>query len=436
MEAVFAPKRTQGGPVASAVTRSVPSGAENAVTAPVHPKRVRGVEEKMPRLPNVFRILLVGTAAAWLAAQAAALAQYNEPSTTPSQQEPAPPQVPQSGPNRGVGETVIVPRRRAPQPQPAPEPAKVEKLPGMDEPVFRADVDLVNISVVVQNRNGDFLAGLQKDNFRLTEDGVPQTIQRVETSEAPVTVAMVVEYSSLYWEFLFDTFQAAGGFINSMKPEDWGALIFFDLRTEIVRDFTRNKNALLNDLMMLRTPGFSEANLFDAVAETVDRMQDIAGKKAIVLVASGVDTFSRTRYGDVLEKVKASDTPIYAIGTGQAARLWYEGRGYLSSETSIGFLQADNQLRYFARFSGGRAYFPRFHGEFPNIYGDISGALRTEYVLSYSPTNPAHDGKFRKVKVELLEKDGKPLKITDQKGKEVKYEVRAREGYTAARPVE
>jgi len=251
-----------------------------------------------------------------------------------------------------------------------------------------------------------------------------------------VTVAMVVEYSSLYWEFLYDTFQAAGGFVQSLKPEDWLALIFFDMRTEIVRDFTRNKNAVLGDLMMLRTPGFREANLFDAVSEAVDRMQDIAGKKAIVLVASGVDTFSRTRYGDVLDKVKASDTPIYAIGTGQAARLWYEGRGYMSSPTSIGFLQADNQLRSFSRFSGGRAYFPRFHGEFPNIYGDISGSLRTEYVLSYNPTNTEHDGKFRKVKVELVDKDGSALKIRDQKGKEVKYEVRTREGYTAPRPVE
>jgi VWFA-related protein len=312
----------------------------------------------------------------------------------------------------------------------------VEKLPGMDEPVFRADVDVVDISVVVQNRNGDFLGGLQKANFLLTEDGVPQTIQRVETIEAPVTVAMVVEYSSLYWEFLYDTFQAAGGFVNSLKPEDWVALIFFDMRTEIVRDFTRNKSAILNDLMMLRNPGFREANLFDAVEETVDRMQDIAGKKAIVLVASGVDTFSRTNYGKVLEKVKASDTPIYAIGTGQAARLYYEGRGYMGSITSLNFLQADNQMRSFARFSGGRAYFPRFHGEFPSIYGDIAGALRTEYVLSYSPTNTAHDGKFRKIKVELVDRDGKPLKITDEKGKEVKYEVRAREGYTAPRPVE
>lgn len=379
---------------------------------------------------GLFRFPLLGALALWIAWQPLVRAQ------TSGTQEPASPQVPESGPSKGVGETVIVPRRRAPQPAPAPEPAKVEKLPGVDQPVFRADVELVNISAVVQDRNGNFLGGLKKENFRLTEDGVPQTIERVETMEAPVTVAMVVEYRNNYWEFLEDTFQAAGGFVNSLKPEDWVALIFFDLRVEILRDFTRNKSVVLNDLMMLQTPGFSEANLFDAVSETVDRMQDIDGKKAIVLVASGEDTFSKTRYDAVLKKVQASDTPIYAIGTGQALRLWAEGHGYLSSEGSIGFLQADNQLRTFARYTGGKAYFPRFQGEFPSIYGDIAGALRTEYVLTYSPTNSKHDGKLRKIKVELLEKDGKPLKITDQKGKEIKYEVRAREGYTAPRPVE
>ncbi|HWP84923.1 MAG TPA: VWA domain-containing protein [Terriglobia bacterium] len=389
----------------------------------------------MPGKSRLTHTLLFLAVLLWCALPLASQAPTSAPGDgSASSQQPAPPKLPESGPSRRVDETVIVPRQRAPEPP--PEPSKVEKLPGIDEPIFRADVELVSLSVVVQNRNGEFLSGLTKDNFRVTEDGVLQTIQRVEAVEAPVTVAMVVEYSSLYWDFLYDTFQAAVGFVYSLKPEDWVALIFYDLRTQIIRDFTRNKAAIADDLRMLQTPGFSEANLFDAVAETVDRMQDIAGKKAIVLVSSGVDTFSKTRYDAVLKKVQASDTPIYAIGTGQAARLWYEGRGYMSSAASIGFLQADNQLRTFARYSGGRAYFPRFHGEFPSIYADIAGALRNEYVLSYSPTNTAHDGKFRKVKVELVDKDGKPLKIIDAKGKEVKYEVRAREGYTAPRAVE
>jgi VWFA-related protein len=224
--------------------------------------------------------------------------------------------------------------------------------------------------------------------------------------------------------------------VQSLKPEDWVAVIFYDLQTRIELDFTRNKNAVMGTLAGLQTPGFSESNLFDAVADVVGRMQDVEGKKAIVLIGTGVDTFSKTHLNQVLDVVKASDTPIYAIGTGQGARLYYEGRGYMSDEASLTFLQADNQLRSFARYSGGRAYFPRFEGQFPSIYADISAALRNEYVLSYAPTNTAHDGKFRKVKVELVDAAGKPLKIVDQKGKEIKYEIRAREGYTAPRAVE
>jgi VWFA-related protein len=371
--------------------------------------------------------------------QQAALAQYSEQETAePSTSQPAPEPattIPESGPSRSVGETVIVPRARAPQPPPEPK-KPVSTLDPDTTPTFRADVDLVNISVVVQSKNGEFLPGLKKENFRLTEDNAPQTIQRVEALEAPMTVAMVVEYSNLNWEFVYETFQASVGFVQSLQPADWVALIFFDLRVQIMQDFTRNKNAILNALMGLQTPGFSEANLFDAVFEAVDRMQDIDGKKAIVLVSTGVDTFSKTRYDAVLKKVQASDTPIYAIGIGQALRLWADNRGYMSSETSLTFLQADNQLRNFAKLSGGRAYFPRFEGEFPNIYGDISASLRNEYVLTYAPTNTARDGKLRKVKVELVDAAGKPLKITDPKGKEIKYEIRAREGYTAPRAVE
>ncbi|MSO20733.1 MAG: VWA domain-containing protein [Acidobacteria bacterium] len=341
-------------------------------------------------------------------------------------------QLPSGGPSRGVGETVIVPKPKAPEPAP-----RREKPPNPDETFqIRTEVNEANISVVVQEKGGMFIPGLKKENFKLEEDGVVQTIKRVSAGEAPMTVVLVMEFSSKYYEFLYDTFTAAFGFVNSLKPEDWIAIMIYDLRTDILLDFTKNKAAALGTLQTLNQPGFSESNLFDAVSEAVERMHDIDGKKAIVLISSGEDTFSRKRYDAVLKQVQASDTPIYAIGTGQAVRLYYEGRGAIDSPTSIGFLQADNQLRTFSRMSGGKAYLPRFEGEFPGIFGDISAALRNEYVLSYSPTNTSKDGKLRKIKVTLVDVDGKPLKIVDEKRKELKYEVRAREGYTAPREVD
>ena len=385
------------------------------------------------------KILLFGWLALLVAGAQCVSAQYSESSGKPQtekQAEEPKPAVPQTGPSKGVGETVVVPRQRPTKPAESQVQKAKDRINPDDVVHFRTEVELVNVSVVVQDKNGNFLPGLKKENFRILEDGVAQQIQRLETSEAAMTVALVIEFSDLFWQFLYQTMEAAYGFVNSLRPEDWVAVIAYDMRPEILQDFTRNKAAAYDALNMMRIPSFSETNLFDVVADTLKRMQDIDGKKAIVLISSGMDTFSKMRYDHTLKLVQASDTPIYAIGTGQALREWYDARGYMGQSTQIGFLQADNQLRSFARLSGGRAYFPRFEGQFPEIYSDIAAALRNEYSLGYSPSNPARDGKFRKIKVELVADDGKPLKIVDQKGKEIKYEIRAREGYYAPRAVD
>jgi VWFA-related protein len=101
------------------------------------------------------------------------------------------------------------------------------------------------------------------------------------------------------------------------------------------------------------------------------------------------------------------------------------------------WLQADNQMNTFAHLTGGRAYFPRFTGELPEIMKDIASDIRNQYSLAYHPTNPKLDGTYRKLKVELVAADGSgPLKVKDQKGKDVKFQVWAREGYTAKHQVE
>ena len=84
----------------------------------------------------------------------------------------------------------------------------------------------------------------------------------------------------------------------------------------------------------------------------------------------------------------------------------------------------------------GKAYFPRFEGELPEIFQDIGQSIRNEYALAYHPSNPKLDGSYRKLKVEIVGPDGQPLKVTDQKGKDVKYQVIAREGYTAKHQVD
>jgi hypothetical protein len=119
----------------------------------------------------------------------------------------------------------------------------------------------------------------------------------------------------------------------------------------------------------------------------------------------------------------------------QALRIMTESR--MGAIQQMDFLQADNQMKTFAKETGGQAFFPRFFGEFPSIYQSISQALRNQYSIGYEPSNKARDGKFRKIKVELVNPStNEPLRVTDEKGKPVKYQIIAKAGYTAPREVE
>jgi VWFA-related protein len=171
--------------------------------------------------------------------------------------------------------------------------------------------------------------------------------------------------------------------------------------------------------------------------DTAERMSEIEGRKAIVCISSGVDTFSKLTFDKTRRALQNAGVPIYALGLMQALREYLDARGYLGPIARLDFLQADNNLRTFAKETGGMAFLPRFYGEFPSIFRAIHEALRNQYMITYNPTNQARDGKFRKLKVELVNPaTNEPLKITDEKGKPIKYQIIAKAGYTAPREVE
>jgi len=178
-------------------------------------------------------------------------------------------------------------------------------------------------------------------------------------------------------------------------------------------------------------PGFSESNVFDALIETLDRLQDVKGRKSILLLASGQDTFSKHTLDDTLKRLKKTDVTIFTVGVAEAIRNYLEGRNAMGPLRSLDFLQARNQMNEFARLTGGVAYFPQLEGQIPGIMSEVAAMLRSQYSLGYSPKNRDRDGKFRKIKVELVAPDGGPLTINDQKGKKVKTVIYARQGYTA-----
>jgi VWFA-related protein len=258
--------------------------------------------------------------------------------------------------------------------------------------------------------------------------------------EAPMTVCMVIEFSNRFQQYWtsswYQTLTASYGFLETLKPEDYVAVIAYDMRPEILSDFSTDKRKAYEAMQRLRIAGFSEANLYDALVDAADRMSGIEGRKAIVLISSGIDTFSKLTFDKARKALQEAGVPIYAIGLMQALREYYDARGMMGPMARMDFLQADNQMRTFAKETGGQSFFPRFYGEFPSIYQAISQSLRNQYTLAYSPTNTARDGRFRKIKVELVNPAGDPLRITDEKGKPIKYTIIAKAGYTAPREVE
>jgi Ca-activated chloride channel homolog len=375
----------------------------------------------------------------------------------------------QQGPDSDSSETVAKPRKKNPPPdaitdpvnsdsntapavsppandEPAPEEPKIpskfnrkgKEIPA-DTPTFTSDVNTVELDVAVLDNKGHFLPNIPKTNFRVLEDNVPQQISSFNMNgDAPMTIAMVIEFSNLYQQYYsqgwYETLVASYGFVETLRPQDYVAVIAYDLRTEILCDFTTDRGKVQEAMQRLRIPGFSEANLFDALADTAQRMSNIDGRKAILLIASGRDTFSKLTYDKARKAVQEAGVPIYAVSMLQAMRIMAEQ--YMGPIQQLDFLQADNEMKTFAAETGGQAYFPRFFGEFPNIFQSVDTALRNQYSLTYVPSNQTKDGQFRKIKVELVDpQTGAALRIMEG-GKPVKYTVVAKNGYTAPRPVE
>src|SRR4029079_4899097 len=181
-----------------------------------------------------------------------------------------------------------------------PSQYKKDKMDIENLATFKSDVEIVSVDVSVLDNKGHFIPGIPAGNCRILEDNVPQQIRGVNVGEAPITVAMVIEFSNLfqrYWSYTwYQTLQAAFGFISTLKPEDYLAIVAYDIKPEILSDFSTDRSKAQEAMRRLNIPAFSESNLFDAVPDTADRMSEIEGRKAIVLMASGIDTFSKITF--------------------------------------------------------------------------------------------------------------------------------------------
>ena len=364
--------------------------------------------------------------------------------------------------NKRPGETKPGDQQQEPVPQDIvpTKPGDIEKV--------AISTNLVNVDAVVYHKkSGQIVTGLKKGNFALYADGAQQTITNFATPEAPITVAMVVEYSK--WSEMFGLYGSRGYepgtyevirptamFLSQFikPPDDYVSVTAFDIRPTPLTDFT-NDPARLNavvTLLLRNTPAFRETNLFDALkfvlvggrADSVvledskSEKSDYSGmvavqgrRRAVLLIASGIDTFSKINYGDARKVLKNSGVPVYIIGTANLFKKMY-GDSLPATDSMLGmpgrmsWLQADNTLQTFAKETGG-AYFPvTFEGELPKVLGSINALLRSQYSLGFNP-GEVRDGKEHKLKVSVdVDGDG----TYDDK----EYAVQARSVYIAPKP--
>jgi VWFA-related protein len=376
----------------------------------------------------------------------AAFAQDAPTSSAPPQQQTKPGQPPpdsaspDEGPVTDSGSIIIKKKKDVDEPPPPPAPpAPKVKNPDNETYSLRIDVPIVNLDVnVILDKTRQFVPGLKPANFLVLEDGVPQTITSVRTTQTPITAVMLLEFAANSYYFIRDMQNASYSFFRSLRPDDYVAVVTYDLKTHILNDFTNNKDLVAQSLQSLVIPGFSETDVFDALYETLDRVSRIEGRKYIILIGTGRDTFSKLTLDKILAKVKATpNVTIFTIGTGAFLNEIGGARGRMAGGMGeMTYLQAQNQLKTFAALTGGLSFSPIFQGELPDIFSEINNSIRNEYVVTYRPTNMKNDGTYRKVKVLLVDNEGHPLQMQDEKHKPVKYSIVARDGYSAKLPIE
>ena len=350
-----------------------------------------------------------------------------------------------------------------------------EPLPKDIEPTKPQDIEKVSIStqivnvdaVVYHKKSGQIVAGLKKPNFAIFDNGVKVDITNFSTPEAPITVAMVVEYSK--WSELFglygnhgyepgtyEVIRPTAMFLSQFikPPDDYVSVIAFDIRPTPLTDFTNDPSRLQQviSLLLRNQPAFRETNLFDALKfvlvggrgdsvvleDSKSEKSDYSGlasvqgrRRAVILVASGIDTFSKINYGDARKVLQNAGVPVYIIGTANMFKKLY-GDQLPATDSLMGmpgrmsWLQADNTLQTFAKETGG-AYFPvTFEGELPKVLSSINALLRSQYSLAFNPGD-VRDGKQHKLQVKVdVDGDG----TYDDK----EYVVQARQFYNSPKP--
>ncbi|PYX45036.1 MAG: hypothetical protein DMG83_11235 [Acidobacteria bacterium] len=329
------------------------------------------------------------------------------------------------GPNRGQ---IRIPTRR-------PTPL-FEGKEGKQKTEIHFDpvTHMVTVKLLVQDPNGYFIPNIRRDNFVVYENDIRQHNATVEIEHAPVTLGLLMEFGgraqALSRLLGIEVARAGRQLLDELGREDKVAIWKYGDKVEKVADFSQGHETLDRVFQDLGTPEFSETNLYDALIYVVEQMRPVEGRKAIVLISSGVDTFSKAKYEEVLRAARDSDTPIYVISLAPVLRYLIEAHGATGPLARVDWSNADRELQEIARTSGGRAYSPENTVDLSSVYDDMMENLRVRYVIAYRSSNELDLSSPRTVRIELVDsKTGGPLQITDQSGRPIPARIVVQDSY-------
>jgi VWFA-related protein len=265
---------------------------------------------------------------------------------------------------------------------------------------YQVSVNRVVLHATAQDSDHQFVLDLKKEDFRLEEDDKPQAILDFYLEQRPVILCLLLDSSGSMQGRMDKVHLAADRFVESLATEDQAQVIDFDEKVFLLQDFTRDAKLLKEAIDSTAAEGGTA--LYDALYAAFRRLKEHEGRKAIVILSDGEDTNSKFSYQRVLEAAKTNEVLIYSIGLG----------------VSVLDVATHSVLKTLAEETGGRAFFPGRAEELEGVYQRISQELRSQYYITYSPSNEDWNGKWRKIKLSASKKD---------------VEVRTRKGYYAVR---
>jgi VWFA-related protein len=286
---------------------------------------------------------------------------------------------------------------------------------------------MVTMKLLVQDPNSYFIPNIRRENFVVYENGVRQQIAAVDIEHAPVSLGLLMEFGGrtpgLNRLLGQEVSNAGHQLLEVLDRQDKLAIWKYGDKVEQLADFSQPRDSLPSLFYGLGTPEFSETNLYDALIFTLDQMRGVPGRKAIVLISSGLDSFSKASYQDGLKAAGESDCPIYVISIARTLRDLSELHGPTSPAGRVDWEKAEKQLQEIARASGGRAYSPETTVDLSAIYDDVMENLKIRYLITYRSSTEDMNLP-RTIHVELVNPTtGKPLQIVDSNGRTVRASV-------------